>query len=157
MAQAWLKPLLPFVREGFKGYSTTVEGYLAAKSYLLQNCFTDVAPNIQIDAALMKVSYGDLPLSANIKVKQAKNGSLQFNWNKAVVKGTSGQDQVMLLAYDVDHKMAYYNLTGQFRNVGSDVLIIDTTPGRSYQLYLAFTAADRSRQSNSVYLGEWRV
>src|SRR6478736_3248269 len=115
MAQAWLQPLLPFVREGFKGYSKTVEGYLAAKSYLLQHCFTGVTPNINIDASLMKVSYGDLPLAANIKVKQGKNGVLQFTWNKAAVKGTSGQDQVMLLAYDVDHKTAYYNLTGQFR------------------------------------------
>jgi hypothetical protein len=26
MAQDWLKPLLPFVREGYKGYSSTVEG-----------------------------------------------------------------------------------------------------------------------------------
>ncbi len=157
MAQAWLKPLLPFVREGFKGYSETVEGYLAAKSWLLQNCFTGIAPSISIDPSLMMVSYGDLPLPANTKAKQGKNGSLQFSWNKAAVKGTSGQDQAMLLAYDVDNKIAYYNLTGQFRNIGSDVLMIDTTPGRTYQLYLAFTAADRSRQSNSIYLGEWKL
>lgn len=157
MAQAWLKPLLPFVREGFKGYSKTVEGYLAAKSYLLHNCFTGIKPNISIDSSLMKVSYGDLPLPANIKVKKGKNNALQFTWSKAAVKDTSGLDQVMLLAYDVGNKMIYFTLTGQFRNVGSDVLMIDSTPGRSYQLYLAFTAADRSRQSNSVYLGEWKI
>lgn len=157
MAQAWLKPLLPFVREGYKGYTKTVEGYHAAKSYLLMNCFTGIAPNTSIDPSLMKVSYGDLPLSANIKVKQGKNGLLQFTWSKAAVKGTSAQDQVMLLAYDVDHKIAYYNLNGQFRNTGADVLVTDATPGRTYQLYLAFTAADRSRQSNSAYLGEWKI
>lgn len=156
-AQAWLKPLLPFVRQGFKGYSKTVEGYLAAKSYLLQHCFTGTPPDIRIDPSLVMVSYGDLPLPAGIKVEKGKNGSPQFNWNKAAVEGTSGQDQVMLLAYDVDNKTAYYNLTGQFRSVGSDVLVIDHTPGRIYQLYLAFTAADRSRQSNSIYLGEWKV
>ena len=157
MAQAWLSPLLPFVREGYKGYSETVEGYSAAKSYLLKNCFKGVAPDINIDPSLMKVSYGELPLSANIKAKQGKNGSVQFSWNKAAVKGTGGQDQAMLLAYDVDNKMAYYNLTGQFRNTGADVLLIDTTPGRSYQVYLAFIAADRTGQSDSVYLGELKV
>jgi hypothetical protein len=157
MAQAWLSPLLPFVREGYKGYSKTMEGYSAAKSYLLKNCFTGIAPNLTIDPSLMKVSYGELPLSANVKVKAGKNGSLQFSWNKAAVKGTSGQDQAMLLAYDVDNKMAYYNLTGQFRNTGADVLLIDTTPGRSYQVYLAFIAADRTGQSDSVYLGELKV
>ncbi len=157
MAQAWLKPLLPFVRQGFKGYTETVEGYSAAKSYLLLNCFTGVAPNISINPSLMKVSYGDLPLSVNIKVKQGKSGLLQFTWNKAAVKSAGAQDQVMLLAYDVDNKIAYYNLTGQFRSVGSDVLVIDTTPGRTYQLYLAFSAADRSRQSDSIYLGASKV
>jgi hypothetical protein len=77
----------------------------------------------------------DLSLPANTKVKQGKNGSLQFNRNKAAVKGTKGQDQAMLPAYDVDNKIPYYNLTSQFRNIGSDVLVIDTTPGRTYQLY----------------------
>jgi hypothetical protein len=157
MAQYWLKPLLPFVREGFKGFSPTVEGYVAAKSYLLHNCFSGTPPDISIDPSLMKISYGDLPLPANIKVKQGKNGSLQFTWNKVVVAGTSAQDQVMMLAYDVDNKIAFYNLTGQFRSAGTDALQVDATRGRRYQLYLAFTAADRSRQSDSVYLGELKI
>jgi Family of unknown function (DUF6266) len=52
MAQAWLKPLLPFVREGFNGYGTTVEGYLTAKSWLLQNCFMGIAPHISMEGNL---------------------------------------------------------------------------------------------------------
>jgi hypothetical protein len=157
MAQEWLSPLLDFVREGFKGYSETVEGYLAAKSWLLRNCFTGTAPDIHIDPSLMKVSSGDLPLPENISFKQTKAGHLQFTWDTAPLPEANGQDQVMLLAYDVENKIACYTLTGQFRNVGSDTLKIDTTPGRTYQLYLAFTAADRSRQSDSAYLGELKL
>src|SRR6266702_4053124 len=62
MAQFWLKPVVKFVREGFKGYSPLSEGFVAAKSYLLKNAFEGVAPDISINPALMKVSFGDLPL-----------------------------------------------------------------------------------------------
>ena len=157
MAQEWLKPLLPFVREGYKGFSPTVEGYLAAKSYLLHNCFTGIAPDWQIDPALMKVSYGNLPLPGDITVEQANTSTLQFNWNGSDVAGTSRQDQVMLLAYDLNNQTAFYNLTGQFRSTGTDKLAVNGSAGLSYQIYLAFTAADRSRQSESVYLGEWKM
>ena len=31
LAQRWLRPLLDFVRQGFKGYSTTVEGFVSCQ------------------------------------------------------------------------------------------------------------------------------
>ena len=39
LAQEWLKPLLPFVRIGFRGYSERSEGFVSAKSLLLKNAF----------------------------------------------------------------------------------------------------------------------
>lgn len=36
IAHAWLKPLKDVIRLGFKNYSPTIEGFLAAKSYLLK-------------------------------------------------------------------------------------------------------------------------
>lgn len=154
MAQAWLRPLLPFVRVGFKGYSETVEGYLAAKSWLLHHCFIFEGLDMTIDPALMKVSYGSLPLPENIAVAQIETGVLQFSWDPGT-RGASGSDQVMLLAYDIENKMASCTLYGQFRSTGSDTLSVFA--GRNYHLYLAFSATDRSRQSDSVYLGEWKL
>ncbi|AXY76818.1 hypothetical protein D3H65_23720 [Paraflavitalea soli] len=153
MAQFWLKPLLPFVREGFKGYSATSEGFVAAKSWLLLHAFEGVAPAITINPALVKLSHGDLPLSDGIAVEKTAPGVLLFTWDTAPVEGGSSYDQVMLLAYDIDHTVAYYITTGQFRSTGTDVLNIPITKGRTWHLYLAFTAADRSMQSHSVYLG----
>ena len=34
-AQAWLKPIIDFVRVGFKGYNERFEGFVAAKSWLM--------------------------------------------------------------------------------------------------------------------------
>lgn len=153
VAQFWLRPLLGFVRQGFKGYSATCEGFAAAKSWLLLHAFEGVAPGFSINPALMQVSYGDLPLSPGIAVEKAADGALRFSWDTARVEDTSPYDQVMLLAYDIEHGMAFGNVTGAFRGAGADVLAMPDTPGRIYHLYLAFTAADRSRQSHSVYLG----
>ena len=58
MAQRWLQPALPFVREGFKNYSPTVDGFLAAKSWLLLHSFEGIQPDISINPALVKLSHG---------------------------------------------------------------------------------------------------
>jgi hypothetical protein len=153
MAHFWLKPLLKFVREGFRGYTETVEGFNAAKSHLLLNAFEGIAPGIRINPALAAVSFGDLPMSNDIAVAKTAAGQLEFTWDPSAVEGGHPKDQVMMLAYNVEEAIAYYTTIGQFRRDGADVLHLDPMPGRTYHIYCAFTAADRSRQSNSVYLG----
>ncbi len=153
-AQLWMKPLLEFVREGYSRYKMTSGAFVAAKAYLQHNAFEGVAPDIRINPALMKVSVGELPLSSDITVEKTADKQLQFSWDTAPVAGGSPYDQVMLLAYDVDSKLACYKTTGQFRSTGADTLQINAVHPANYHLYVAFTAADRSKQSDSVYLGE---
>jgi hypothetical protein len=151
-AQSWLKPLLDFVREGFKGYSPRSEGFVAAKSYLLLNAVEGTQPNISINPSLVKVSHGELPSAENITVEKVAGGNLRFTWDTAT-NGGHPKDQVMLLAYDIKGKNAFYTITGQFRNTGEDILEVDGKKGKTYHIYFAFTAADRSMQSHSQYLG----
>ena len=117
------------------------------------NAFEGVAPDIHINPAWVKVSFGVLPLPADITVSKIADGQLAFTWDGAWVQGGHLRDQVMMLAYDIDNGKAYFNTVGQFRNMGADVLNTDPTPGKSYHIYCAFSATDRSRQSDSVYLG----
>ena len=152
-SQFWLKPLLDFVREGFKGYSERVEGFIAAKSYLSKNAFEGEQPNIRINPALVKVSFGSLPLSNDLAVERLGDWQFKFSWDPANVDGGDPKDQIMMLAYDIEHKMAWYTTTGQFRNVGSDTLNIPPVKGRTYHLYCAFNGVDRKSQSHSVYMG----
>jgi hypothetical protein len=153
MAHAWLKPITDFVREGFKNYTETVEGFIAAKSYLLKNAFEGEAPDIIINPALVKVSSGELPLPQNIKVTQNTNKELQFTWNTDDIEYNNRYDQVMLLAYDIEGGYAYKRLTGQLRMNGSDTLNVQRGFERTLHLYIAFVSADRLTRSNSLYLG----
>ena len=158
MAQQWLKPLLPFLRQGFKGYNPPmVEGFIAAKSHLMKNAMEGTGADSIINPAKVKVSYGDLPLSDNIAVKLIEGNQLQFTWDVPAVKGRAQMDQVMMLAYDIKNKIAKFSMPSQFRSTGSDILELPKIKDRTYHVYAAFVAHDRSCQSDSVYLGEVTV
>jgi hypothetical protein len=154
MAHRWLQPVTEFVRAGYKGYSSTVEGFLAAKSCLLKNSFVVDGKRMVIDPALVQVSYGDLPLPANITAVKTAPDELQITWDAVNKNMEEAYDQIMMLVYDTENGEANYNITGQFRYLGSDTLHIrPAIPERTYHIYAAFVAADRSRQSASIYLG----
>lgn len=156
-AQSWLSPLLDFVREGFRGYSQRSYGFIAAKSWLLKNSFVKDESGLRIDPALVKVSHGNLPLSPDLAVSQTEDGHLKFTWDPVYKDGYDNSDQIMMLAYDVKEDKAVYNTTGQLRSNGMDILKLDREYGRNFHVYAAFNAYDRSRQSDSVYLGEWKI
>jgi hypothetical protein len=151
---AWLKPLLSFLRVGFNGYSRTTYGYNAAKSYN----FKHAMENGQMIPSKVKVSNGDLALSANLSVSLEENHLLQFSWSKDYVDGTNARDQIMVLVYQPESRTAIQEIHGAFRETGSQVLdILNAFAGQVIYVYAAFIAADRSRQSNSVYLGEFNT
>ena len=153
MAQAWLKPVTEFIREGFKGYSPTVEGFIAAKSYLLKNAFEGIAPDFKINPALVKVSFGDVPLPKSIAAVAISHNEIQFTWDREDIATKNNYDQAMLLAYDIEHSKIHKKLIGEFRKAGADIVKLHNAKGNTYHLYMAFVAADRNTQSDSVYLG----
>jgi len=155
MAHAWLQPVTEFVRAGFKGYSARAEGFVAAKSYLLKNAFEGTAPDFTINPALVKVSYGALALPDGLTVKKVNKQELQFSWDTTRLTG-SENDQVMLLAYNIETGFNAYKLPGALRISGMDSLSLHSLQGRLH-LYAAFVAADRSCQSDSMYLGTVKV
>lgn len=155
MTHAWLKPLLNVVREGYKNHSLTSRGFNAAKSYVLKNAIEGTSPDFFINPALVKLSYGTLPLSSGITVEKSGPAKIKFTWDKQTPRDAHHADQVMLVAYDIEGKDAKSKLYGPLRDQGEATL--DVTEGKKYHIYLAFIAHDRSRQSDSVYLGEMEM
>lgn len=154
-AQAFLRPLLPFVRQGFNGfaYRPTAQGFLAAKSHLLSHAVEPTDEGFMVRPERVSVSFGDLPLSGNPTVSRSAPARLTFTWDKEVPAGGHVKDQAMLLAYDIENKTVYQSLLGESRIAGEDTLPVSQLKGNTLHIYLSFIAHDRSRQSPSVYLG----
>jgi hypothetical protein len=149
LAQLWLKPLTPFLRVGFKGYTPLVEGFSAAKSYLMQNAMN----GNMIIPELVRVSSGNLANPENCAVTR-DGDDLIFNWDDSIGEDADPRDQVMLMAYDVEQAFAYTMVAGGFRESGIERMNIQyQKAGSRLEVYIAFNSWDRSRQSNSEYLG----
>jgi len=152
-AQFWLKPLLKFVREGYRSYKMTSGAFVAAKAYLLRNAFEGMTPDMHINPALMKVSVGKLPLSNDLAVEKKADGTLLFTWSTEDVPDASRYDQVMMLAYNIEEPRTASVTTGQLRRTGSDTLSLHPIKGDTWHIYMAFNSFDRTTQSDSVYMG----
>jgi len=153
--QNWLQPIAGFLKVGFKDYTPTNQGVNAAKSYLYKNALIKDGYDSVIDPSKMMVSYGDLPLVENLQMELNSENELLVTWNADEIRSEEKEpdDQVMILAYNVDKKDAYFTISGQFRKTGSDKLDLKLVLDGTIHVYVAFVSVDRSRQSNSVYLG----
>jgi hypothetical protein len=153
IGHAWLKPLLTVLRAGFNGYSRTTYGYNAAKSYN----FKHAMENGQMIPSLVKVSDGNLPLSADLRVSLEEDFKLRLSWSGDYLEGANARDQIMVLVYHPESSTAIKEIHGAFRETGSQLMnLYKEFSGKVIYVYAAFIAADRSRQSNSVFLGEFK-
>lgn len=152
VAQHWLQPLIWFVRAGFNAYSERSYGFVAAKSLLMKNAMElDKNNNPVVNPAMVKVSHGELLLPESITVSKLENNQIEFTWDTQKYSGYL-YDQAMMLAYNIENRKSEAITTGPFRKEGKALLPIAAKG--TYHLYLAFVASDRSKQSDSVYLGE---
>lgn len=110
-----------------------------------------------IDPALVKVSFGELPLPENRAVSQIQGGGLEFTWSTEKKTGSDPYDQIMMLAYNTEKAWTASQTTGQFRSNGSDILSLGENPADKFYVWADFRSADRSRQSDSIFLGEWKI
>ncbi|TCK83588.1 DUF6266 family protein [Albibacterium bauzanense] len=160
--QLWLQPIKEFLKVGFKDDNHTVYGVNAAKSYLYKTALTKDGFNSIIHPHLVKVSIGTLPLSDDIKVEKTSPTELTFTWEGGHIADSHPNDQIMLLAYNIQDEDkvivgdVFGTVAGQFRKNGIDRIQVTPNPQKpdlDYHVYVAFSAMDRSRQSDSIYLG----
>jgi hypothetical protein len=147
---AWLKPFLPLLRVGFKSADSEFGGYNAAKSYNLKHAMVGGA----VVPAQIRISMGDLAVSEDLKVNYPGDQRLLFEWDPTYIAGADPKDQIMVLAYHPESFTAIYVVHGAFRDWGvQELRITSDLIGKTIHIYAAFIAADRSKQSDSVYLG----
>ncbi|HTN19317.1 MAG TPA: DUF6266 family protein [Pelobium sp.] len=157
IAQAWLKPLTPFLRVGFKSYRERLEGFVAAKSYLLKNAIEQDEGLFWINPEKALVSYGQLEVPSDVETVFDED-NLQFQWKASGLNASNARDQIMLMTYCLEEKQAVYETHGAFRETGTAILALPANfKGKSILVYVAFVSADRESQSMSLFVGEMLV
>ena len=153
----WVRPVLPFIRIGFRGYHERFEGFNAAVSVVRLEALQKDGYASWIDPSKARVSHGSLPLSQNLQAQLQPGGLVEFTWDRSGTPKCSPRDRVMLLAYNVELQFALPQTFGNIRHSGHDSLQLPPAKPGKYHLYAAFLAEDLSRQSDSVYLGEVEI
>jgi hypothetical protein len=152
--QHFLKPILHFIQVGFnmEARSRQISAHNAAKSYNMLNAFNEES---EIDCSKVLVTYGNLPGALNPSVQSDDTG-LHFSWTTDSDGYVSkASDQVMLLAYDTEDKVAKFMVSGARRKEERETLELwGGSRGNSYHTWIAFISDDRQSISMSSYLGK---
>lgn len=154
LVQDTLKSLKELLQVGFKDYWTVSGGTRAALSYNRQFAVKANETGYEIDPEHFKISGGSLSGLTGISVVQESREVLRFHWEQEAAPESSGYDQVMLLAIDLHGQKSSYACPGNFRSAGTAVLQLSADLlGKEVDVYIGVVAKDRSRQSDSQYLG----
>ncbi len=154
LVQDTLSMILDFVQVGFKDYYTKTGGIRGAISYNRKHAVREDENGFYIDPNDFVVAGGDLPGALQPAFTIENPGTLKFTWATEIPKDADELDQVMLMAIDLKGKKASYAPIGEFRKRGEASLSLDgALQGKLLDIYIAFVAKDRSRQSTSQYLG----
>lgn len=154
----FLKPIHPYLRVGFRGFTGGQTAFNAAMSYHLGNAVSGEYPDYVLDFAKALVSCGSLVTVENAEATLV-DGKVTFTWNdNSGVGNTSAADRAMPLVFNSTRNEAIYNRAGDERAMGSTLLNLPAHwVGDEIHLYLGFVSDDGMNVANSVYLGKKTV
>ena len=97
-ALAFLQPITPFVRVGFKNYAVKMTAFNSAMSYNLNNALVGAYPDYAIDYNNALVSRGTLATALNALASSNDPNTVTFTWEDNSTQGNANAtDQAMLL------------------------------------------------------------
>ena len=150
----FLRPLIPFLRIGFKSYAVKMSAFNAAMAYNFDNALTGTYPAFDIDYSKVSVSQGKLPGALNPASVAAIGGNVEFTWdNNSWEANAQATDKAVLVVYNPAKQAAVSVIGAITRAVGSQTITLpDAFTGDEVQCYIAFTNANKSVISNSQYV-----
>ncbi|WP_316736704.1 DUF6266 family protein [Pedobacter aquatilis] len=159
LVQNYLSPFIDLLKVGFNNYYTKTGGFRAAVSYTRKEALKKGENGFYIDQHLVKISGGALTPAIDPLVEIAGNGEISIQWNTTTVNRFDESDQLLLLVYNSEQKIFTHRIfNGAYRKDGQ----IKVTPNprllnMEVDIYIGFVAADRSMQSDSQYLGRFKL
>lgn len=138
---------------GLQAKGTVHNAHNLATSYHKKNALTGVYPNISIDYSKVKLSQGQMPETADLKISKVAGG-LEITWDPTQNEDLRYNDSVMVMICcpETGADREYLNIAR--RSEGKCFIPMhEVTLNQQLEPYIAFISADGSKVSDSVYLG----
>ena len=147
---AFIKPLLPFIRLGFKNHAEAngQSAYNAAMSHNLKHAF-DAEGNLVAEQVCL--SYGPLELPIDLQIHKDDAG-IHITWEDGPYTSNSlarGNDLLMAVAYNLDTKEVVMDSSLARRNAGNATMLLENAEG--YEVWISFVSDDRKWVSGVSY------
>lgn len=158
LTQAFLKPITSYVRIGFRAYAIKKSAYNCAMSHFIKNCIIGESPNYEIDFTKVVVASGGLPMPSDASFS-LENGVMTFTWtDNSVVGDARENDFAMPLIYNTSKGEAIFSTESATRaNETISLPVSADWKGDELEIYLAFSARDSNKLSNSEHLGSYVI
>ena len=149
----FLQAVTPYLRIGYRQQTHNRTAFNAAMSYLLRHAVKGEVPDITLDYEQVLVARGSLMPVFDAAV-QVADGKASFSWTDNSGLGDAlATDQAMPLVYNKVKKVAVYGFDLAGRGDGKAELALPADwKDDALAVYLAFTAEEEGRVSNSVCL-----
>ncbi len=149
------KNIKPFLKAGFGlAAAGTNLNYHNVATSINRKSLQKLNGNLQdLDYEHLVLSTGEAKPAESAAV-QADHAGIRYSWDWNPDDYTSAEDQVMMMAYLPDQNAAIYDIAGAKRRHLEDYLFMPASYLQErLELFVAFITNDRSKVSNSMYLG----
>ncbi len=155
---AFLKPIVGYIRTGYKTYANGRTTYNAAMSYIVKNCIAGEYPDYTVDYEQALVARGSLQPASGAQATIA-DGTINLTWTDNSGMGDAlTTDMAMPLVINPQKSEAVYSTAAASRSAEAlELTLPPNWEGDTVIAYLAFISLDGDSVSNSTYLGELTV
>ena len=155
VAGKFLRPLIPFLRIGFRSQAVKMSGFNAAMKYNLGNAISGTYPAYEVDYSKALVSEGTLQGALNPEVTSSTAGEVEYTWeNNSDYANASKDDKVLLVVYNPARNKAVTVVDGNTRTGGTQSITLPTNfSGDEVQCFISFGNETKSVLSNSEFAG----
>lgn len=152
-ALGFLATITPFIRVGYRNFTTDQSAFNAAMSYVMKNAMTGCGEALALEYEKVLVAHGNLTAVVDATVTvEGNKASYQWTDNSGV-GDANAKDAAMLLAYNKDKNEAVYDLSAATRmDTKAELSLPVSWSGNALAVYLSFCSEDGKSVTNSVCL-----
>lgn len=155
MAHQLLKPVLPYLRVGLRGYTDIQTPYNAATSYAVRVCIVGKYPALGFDPSKLVLSEGSLE-GVETHSATVSNNVVSFTWaDNSDDTSAYMDDFAMPLVYNFTKCKAVYSTDKVSRiDTKASLTIPASWKNDKLSCYIAFASVENNAVSDTIYIGD---